>query len=164
MANYTQTNWSNGDVITAEKLNKIESGLVKVNNATLFQYNLRETGTVNIDKRLNPNATSYGVLQTYADVNTTDYIYVEYCKYIFISPTGGRFAFYDENKTYLSGGTVGTNGVAINTNLHKITVPTGAIYYRQSATAADGSWDKLLITGNPMLDYLYDGITLVLET
>ena len=43
---YTPTNWKNGDIIIAEKLNNIESGITQQNCTILYLYYDDELGTV----------------------------------------------------------------------------------------------------------------------
>lgn len=43
---YNPTNWTNGDLITTEKLNKIEQGIaVAADSGSVFIVNVDETGT-----------------------------------------------------------------------------------------------------------------------
>lgn len=118
------------------------------NNVALL--NARDTGTVSVDQRLSPNQGSYGNVVPYTGSNTTDYIDVSDLTYILIAPTAGRFAFYDANKTCLSSNTISNAGEVVGTNLHRLAVYTGAVYYRQTANAS--SWGNLIIAANPIAD------------
>ena len=118
------------------------------NNVALL--NARDTGTVNTNKRLSPNQATYGQLAAYTGSNTTDYIDVSDLTYILIAPTAGRYAFYDTNKTCLSSDTISNAGEVVGTNLRRLPVYTGAVYYRQTANAS--GWDKLIIAANPIAD------------
>lgn len=118
------------------------------NNVALL--NARDTGTVNTGKRLSTNQAQYGLLIADSSNNTTDYIDVSDLTYILIAPTAGRYAFYDANKTCISSNTISNAGELIGTNLYRLAVYTGAVYYRQTANAS--GWDKLIIAANPIAD------------
>ena len=47
---YTPTNWQNGDVITAEKLNKLENGVANANAGALIVHITGEDDNLALDK------------------------------------------------------------------------------------------------------------------
>lgn len=82
MPEYTKTNWQNGDIITAEKLNNIEDGISKI-RTFVFEFTVSSNGLGHWRAQTEPGLTAIDLLSAkwiagpYAD-SYTSYIPIYY--------------------------------------------------------------------------------------
>lgn len=101
---YTPTNWQNGDVITAEKLNKLENGVAQGGSAD-YDLVLIQTDSDNDDPTLTGHGISLDdVLARVADGEEISFkfVYIDSSGYVTVCP-GISFKCTDGNTVHING-------------------------------------------------------------
>lgn len=150
------TNFELQDKQTREDLIDLKSDLSEIEDATTINYtgiNIYHAISVTDGKYYNPSNGNYGNNDSYSAVD--DYMEVEPTKtYVFTYAQTANtrnyfnpilYCFYDENKTFVSGGQSLTNGV--------ISVPSGCHYIRVSMSTSNLTKDLMITKGTGIAQY-----------
>ena len=178
---YTPTNWASGDVVTAAKLNNIESGLSSVFSADMLEdkhrrvLTVREQRTVLAGTLVIPDGGSPHIIYTDESAQPVDFSALSYGDYVPVYIDNDRYSFvYKDDclicklngagydwwlSVYADGGISGFEGLELSAGNHAI-----AAYTLPVDQSSRAKWELFSGVDIPILRALNNAATEDMET